>query len=204
MRNILKNRAALSTVVTTLIILVVSVLLAGVVTYFAINVTSTRVQEESLNLMYAHVWHNTTLAEAALMITNTGGRDVVINKIAIRGQTVPWTNVFVYTPVTNETVSDLYFFDQSNSSSTVTWSNHTTGPMNAAHLATTSVLNPPVLKSGNTLILYMATIGLTATPSTTSTSPGSISVNDVGLTVAISVFTAQAIYYKETNVNAVS
>ncbi len=48
MKNILKNRKALSTVVTTLIILVVSVLLAGVVTYFAINVTSTRVQEESL------------------------------------------------------------------------------------------------------------------------------------------------------------
>ena len=49
MKNIMKNRLALSTVVTTLIILVVSVLLAGVVTYFAINVTSTRVQEESLN-----------------------------------------------------------------------------------------------------------------------------------------------------------
>lgn len=59
MRNILKNRTALSTVVTTLIILVVSVLLAGVVTYFAINVTSTRVQEESLQLTKQHVWHNT-------------------------------------------------------------------------------------------------------------------------------------------------
>ncbi len=58
MRNILKNRTALSTVVTTLIILVVSVLLAGVVTYFAINVTSTRVQEENLNIAYQHVWYN--------------------------------------------------------------------------------------------------------------------------------------------------
>ena len=44
----MKNRLALSTVITTLIILVVSVLLAGVVTYFAINVVSTRVQQESL------------------------------------------------------------------------------------------------------------------------------------------------------------
>ncbi len=59
MKNILKNRLALSTVVTTLIILVVSVLLAGVVTYYAINVTSTRVQEESLSLEYLHVWCST-------------------------------------------------------------------------------------------------------------------------------------------------
>ncbi len=56
MKNIMKNRLALSTVVTTLIILVVSVLLAGVVTYFAINVTSTRVQEEALSVSHEHIW----------------------------------------------------------------------------------------------------------------------------------------------------
>ena len=53
LRNILKNRLALSTVITTLIILVVAVLLAGVVTYFAINVVSIRVQQESLSISYA-------------------------------------------------------------------------------------------------------------------------------------------------------
>ncbi len=78
---------ALSTVVTTLIILVVSVLLAGVVTYFAINVTSTRVQEESLIVTQEHIWvDNAGAAVGAIMITNTGGRDVVINKITVRGQ----------------------------------------------------------------------------------------------------------------------
>ena len=56
LRNILKNRLALSTVITTLIILVVAVLLAGVVTYFAINVVSTRVQQESLQVSNVHVW----------------------------------------------------------------------------------------------------------------------------------------------------
>ena len=49
-QKLMKNQYALSTVVTTLIILVISVLLASVVTYFAINVVSTRVQEESLSL----------------------------------------------------------------------------------------------------------------------------------------------------------
>jgi hypothetical protein len=36
-----------------------------------------------------------------------------------------------------------------------------------------------------------------------TTAPGSVTVNDVGLTIAISVFSAQATYIKETNVNAV-
>jgi hypothetical protein len=207
MRNILKNRKALSTVVTTLIILVVSVLLAGVVTYFAINVTSTRVQEESLNLQYQHVWYSTASkggAEAAVMITNTGGRDVVINKIAVRGQTVPWTNVFLYTPATGETLSELYYFDQSINGTTITWTAHTGNPMNTTELATSPVADSPILKSGKTIVLYMMTIGKTATPTATNIPPGSVTVNDVGLTIAISVFSAQATYYKETNVNSVS
>src|SRR5512136_2390890 len=87
MKNILRNRLALSTVITTLIILVVSVLLAGVVTYFAINVVSTRVQQESLQVNFAHVWVDAAgNAVGALMITNTGGRDVVISQIGVRGQ----------------------------------------------------------------------------------------------------------------------
>ncbi len=89
MKNILKNRLALSTVVTTLIILVVSVLLAGVVTYFAINVVSVRSQQESISINYAHIWCDASgNAVGAIMITNTGGRDVVINQIQVRGQPV--------------------------------------------------------------------------------------------------------------------
>src|SRR4030042_2261386 len=92
-----KNRLALSTVVTTLIILVISVLLASVVTYFAINVVSTRVQEESLALTKQHLYHNHTAepatasyAQGTLMVINTGGRDIVIDKLAVRGQECNW------------------------------------------------------------------------------------------------------------------
>src|SRR4030065_1611699 len=102
MRNILKNRWALSTVVTTLIILVVSVLLAGVVTYFAINVTSTRVQEENLSLSKQHVWVAMDgTAVAAIMVTNTGGRDVVLSKIACRGQTIDLATAVFYITATS-------------------------------------------------------------------------------------------------------
>ena len=99
----LKNRLALSTVITTLIILVVSVLLAGVVTYFAINVVSTRVQQESLSVSFAHVWVDASgNAQAALLIKNTGGRDVVINQIQVRGIAGTFgTNVYTHVATTD-------------------------------------------------------------------------------------------------------
>jgi hypothetical protein len=187
MKNIMKNRKALSTVVTTLIILVVSVLLAGVVTYFAINVVSTRVQQESLNLQYAHVWYSThdSQAEAAIMITNTGGRDVVLQNIAVRGQSVPTADIEYYTP---SAIADLSYVSAASglpsgtpSGGSTAWTKITTG-------------SSIVLGSGNTIAVYMFTVG--------TSSPGSVTVNDVGLTIAISIFSAQATYYKETNVNA--
>jgi hypothetical protein len=190
MRNLLKNRLALSTVVTTLIILVVSVLLAGVVTYFAINVTSTRVQEESLHLTKQHVWYDaeTGRSQAAIMIINTGGRDVVLDKIAVRGQEVTWNsdpqNVSYIT--TGSSVSDdlqyisedFATYDMHDMISTLEENSHLK-----------SAVTDITLQSGETLILYIR-------------SPDSITVNDIGLTVAMTAFTSQAMYYKETNVEA--
>jgi len=184
MRNILKNRWALSTVVTTLIILVVSVLLAGVVTYFAINVTSTRVQEESLHLTKQHVWYASNgtdgyVGQAAIMIINTGGRDVVLDKVTIRGQECAWTDV--YYNVTSSSVSDdLPFSTSLSDNGTITIGSDYTFTQ-----ATTDL----TLESGNTMILYI-------------NNPDSITVNDIGLTVALTVFTSQAMYYKETNVES--
>jgi len=183
MRNILKNRWALSTVVTTLIILVVSVLLAGVVTYFAINVTSTRVQEESLHLTKQHVWYaangSSYAAEGAIMIINTGGRDVVLDKVTVRGQECAWTNVF-YNTTTASISNDLAF-----NTTLIDGGNIAIGTDYIFEQATTDL----TLESGKTMVIYIA-------------SPDSITVNDIGLTVAITVFTSQAMYYKETNVEA--
>jgi hypothetical protein len=183
MRNLLKNRLALSTVVTTLIILVVSVLLAGVVTYFAINVTSTRVQEESLALTKQHVWYNAagSASQAAIMIINTGGRDIVIDKLSVRGQEVAWGNVF-YNVTTASISQDLSFITGTLSASSTVTLNSVAYDLDA----TTSDLT---LQSGKTMIIYV-------------TSPDSITINDIGLTVAVTVFTSQAMYYKETNVQA--
>ncbi|MGB9914444.1 MAG: hypothetical protein ACPLOC_02715 [Candidatus Bathyarchaeales archaeon] len=185
MKNILKNRWALSTVVTTLIILVVSVLLAGVVTYFAINVTSTRVQEESLHLTKQHVWYQASdsgKSQAAIMVINTGGRDVVIDKITVRGQECAWANVY-YNITTNSISDDLPFNSTLADGGTI--------ELGYVNYTFTKASTDLTLQSGKTLIIYID-------------SPDSITVNDIGLTVAITIFTSQAMYYKETNVQAVA
>ena len=182
MKNILKNRLALSTVVTTLIILVVSVLLAGVVTYFAINVTSTRVQEESITVQRIHVWYNSvgSKAQAAFLLINTGGRDIVINKITCRGQSADWSNVKTAVPSAAVT-SDLAFTTDITKYALVT------GTPSTPTLATNT--GAVTFKSGTSMIVYID-------------SPDSITINDIGLTVGVVIFTSQAMYYQEANVQA--
>jgi len=184
--KLLKNKRALSTVVTTLIILVVSVLLATVVTFYAINVTTTRVQEESLFLTKPHVWYSTSnttaTGEAAIMIINTGGRDVVLDKVTIRGQESDWANTF-YNITSGSITADLEFQATLADSTSITL-----GGVDYTLVA--GVTNTDLtLRSGQTMILYID-------------DPDSIALNDIGTTCGITVFTSNAQYYKEANVQA--
>jgi hypothetical protein len=183
--HVLKNRTALSTVVTTLILLVVSVLLATVVTFYAINVTTTRVQEEALFLTKQHMWYNTSgsWAQAAIVIVNTGGKDVVLDKISARGQECAWSNIY-YWRTSNVTVSNDLLVTPTDINGT-TFDIVIQGAARTFQQATSDL----TLKSGWTLVIYVM-------------NPDSIALNDVGLTVGITIFTANAQYYKETNVEA--
>jgi len=183
--QLLRNRKGLSVVVTTLIILVVSVLLATIVTLYAINVTTTRVQEEALYISKQHVWYNTTgsWAQAAAVIVNTGGRDVVLDKISVRGQECPWTNVY-YWRTNNVTVSDDLEVTPTNITGTTF--NITVQDVPRTFRQGDDDLT---LKSGWTIVIYIM-------------NPDSIALNDVGIPVGITVFTSNAQYYKEAHVGA--
>jgi hypothetical protein len=200
--KLLKNKWALSTVVTTLIILVISVLLASVVTYFAINVVSTRVQEESLALTNTHIWlnpaaqpGNATYSMASVMVINTGGRDVVINKVAVRGQDCAWNsaNQFIICAITAEPVAtDMYFQPNMTAGAPTDLPQSfylnpaiTTGVQYQFKYSSTNL----VLRSGYTMLIYVI-------------NPDSITINDIGLTVSVTLYTAQAMYYREANVQA--
>jgi hypothetical protein len=181
MKRFLRSRLALSTVVTTLIILVVSVLLAGVVTYFAINVTSTRVQEESVHITKQHVWHDgNQTSQAAFLMINTGGRDLVIDKISVRGQECSWSSVY-YSITTDSISADLTYQSSLSDGMNITIG----GTSYTFSQASTDI----TVQSGNSIIIYI-------------NNPDSISVNDIGLTVGMTVHTSQAMYYKEANVQA--
>lgn len=172
MKHILRSRKGLSTVVTTLIILVVSVLLATVVTFYAINVTTTRVQEENLKVTKGHIWANSTVAQAAFVLVNIGGRDTLIDKIHVRGQDLGWADYAVYynRTTTAPTVDLDYLSD-------FTGYNNATDDLS--------------LKSGECLVIYIE-------------DPGTISVEDIGTTCSITVFTASAQYKIEVNVESAS
>ncbi|MCD6263046.1 hypothetical protein J7L60_01365 [Candidatus Bathyarchaeota archaeon] len=158
--------------VTTLIILVVSVLLAGVVTYYATNITMTRTEQEDVVIQYAHVWVNSTgTAEAAFYLKNVGGRDILIDKITIRGVEAEWSSVY---------------YNTSSRDSDLVWISHEDlGNSTVSGLSAASDDLP--VESGGTRIIYIK-------------NPDNIALADVGTTVTITVFTAEGQWIVEVNV----
>jgi hypothetical protein len=186
MKNILKSKKGLSTVVTTLIILVVSVLLATVVTFYAINITTNRTSQENLYMSKLHVWYNTTSpgwAQAAFVLINTGGKDVVLDKITARSQSSPWGDVYYWRTNTVTVTADLNV--TSTQPSAATYSHLIQGASRTLDQATDDI----TLKSGWTLVIYV-------------NSPDSVGQNDVGTPVEVTVFTANAHWTQEVNVEA--
>jgi hypothetical protein len=187
MKRLLKSRRALSTVVTTLIILVVAVMLASVVTYYAINVTTTKTQEESLQVYKQHIWNNgTTFSEAAFLLINTGGRDIVVDKITIRGQECDIQNVFYNK--TSATISGDLPYIAPDIDGNLTGTSANVDDVNYTLVEGESGSNL-ILKAGNTMIVYIA-------------NPDHIANSDIGVTVGFTIFTANAQWYKECNVEA--
>ena len=180
MRSFLKGRKGLSTVVTTLIILVVSVLLATVVTYYAINITTTRVESEDLKITKAHIWANSSKAQAAFVLTNVGGRDVLLDKITVRDQPSDWETVYYW--FANVTISQ----DLEVTSDPL---NDTTASILVQNVTTpfTQAGDDIAVPSGSTLVVYI-------------NSPDSITVSDIGVTTRITIHSANAMYSKEVNV----
>lgn len=150
------------------------------------EITTTEVQEESLFLTKQHVWYNVSgsWSQAALVIVNTGGKDVVLDKISVRGQECPWNSIY-YWRTSNVTVSH----DLQVTSTTINGATFDIIIQGETRTFSQSSYDL-TLKSGWTIVIYMM-------------NPGSISLNDVGLTVGVTVFTSNAQYYKETNIEAV-
>jgi hypothetical protein len=143
------------------------------------------VQEEALYLSKQHVWYNTTgsWAQAAIVIVNTGGKDVVLDKISVRGQDSPWTDIY-YWRTNNVTVSDDLMVTPTDITG-LTFDITIQGSTQSFRQADDDL----TLKSGWTIVVYIM-------------NPDSVALNDVGIPVGITVFTSNAQYYKEANIEA--
>lgn len=115
------------------------------------------------------------------MIVNTGGRDVVIEKVTVRGQTVDWSKTFYFRGRFILT-TDIPYVENVVEGSPTPISDGLGGFEEVV-----AARGDLPLSSGESMLVYVK-------------NPDSISIGDVGITVAIDVYTSQAIYYKETNV----
>src|SRR5208283_5727798 len=122
----------------------------------------------------------------AFTIINTGGRDVVINKITVRGQEAPWAQVYA---VVGSVTADLAYIPAGAKASAV--AAITTADALVTGQTAAAATGDITLKSGDSMVVYVV-------------GPDSITINDIGLTVGITVFTSQAMYYQEANVQAYS
>jgi hypothetical protein len=178
-----KQNKGLSQVVTTLILLVVGVLLASVVSYYATNVTMTRTSQEEVRITKAHVWVNFTGAVAAFKIQNLGGRDIFIDQFIVRSVEADPPLVYYY-----RVPSSTMFYDDLN----ITSYDSLTGNIVLidGRNYTQATTDLP-LKSGGEILVYIK-------------GPDNIQMDDIGTTCSLGVITTNAQYLTETNVKSAS
>jgi hypothetical protein len=155
-------------------------LLASVVTYYATNVTRTRTKTEDVTLSKAHIWVNSSGAIAALKLQNLGGKDILIDKLAVRGVTSDWSDVFVYRiPTGTSILGDLNCTD---------YDGLVDGVNIDGRIYNVSISDIPLM-SGGGLLVYVK-------------DPDNIQLDDIGTTVSMTVFTKNAMYIIECNVQS--
>jgi flagellin-like protein len=177
----MREKKALSQVVSTLILLVVTILLAAVVTYYATNVTTVRTETEEVRVSKAHIWVNATGAVGAFKVQNLGGKDILFDKITVRGVEEPWGDVYFYRVPSGTSIDgDL----NRTSSGTLTGASVNIDGYDYNQ----STADIPLI-SGGEIFVYIA-------------SPDNVQMDDIGTTVSISIFTANAQYITECNVES--
>jgi len=177
----MRNKKALSEVVSTLILLVVTILLAGVVTYYATNVTTVRTETEEVLVSKAHIWVNSTGAVGAFKVQNLGGKDILFDKISIRGVEESWSDVYYFrVPSGTSIEADLNRTDYSNLNGTSCTID--------GEIYNQSTADLPLI-SGGEIFVYVK-------------GPDNVQMDDIGTTVSISISTANAQYITECNVES--
>ena len=103
MKTKLSRKRAISTVLTTVIILVASVVLGSGVVLYGTSLFQGSTQTEAISVSSTKLWVHSTategLAWGAAGVRNTGDKTLSVDKITIRGATIPFTQWYADTSV---------------------------------------------------------------------------------------------------------
>jgi hypothetical protein len=178
---IIREKNGLSQAISTLIMLVLTILIALIVTYYTTNVTTSRTQVEDVTFSKVHIWVNSTGAVAGLKLKNLGGRDILIDKFTVRGVEEPWSDVYYYRVPSGTSINgDINVTSYSNlSGASVTID---------SKVFNQSTADIPLI-SGGELLVYLK-------------GPDNVMMADLGKDVGITVFTNNAQYITDCNVES--
>lgn len=106
-----KNRRAISTVLTTIIILVASVVLGSGVVVYGTSLFQSGTQQEGISVQGVALWVNGTdangIAWGAAAVRNSGDKILSVDKVEVRGTTIPFSSWYVDTDSTRVTVDNF-------------------------------------------------------------------------------------------------
>jgi len=105
MKSLISKHRALSTVLTTVIILVASVVLGSGVVLYGASLFQGSTQTESLSVTGVKLWvHGTDtngLSWGAAAVRNSGDKVISVDQISVRGQSVPFSQWYTDSQVSN-------------------------------------------------------------------------------------------------------
>ncbi len=114
MKTKLSKKRAISTVLTTVIILVSSVVLGSGVVLYGTSLFQSGTQQESITASGIKVWVHTEATEGmswgAAKVRNTGDKIVSVDKIQIRGSDIPFSQWYPDTTVNSTTFQQALNF----------------------------------------------------------------------------------------------
>ncbi len=114
MKTKLRRRLGISTVITTIIILVASVVLAAGVVLYATSLFQSGTLTETISItgvkVYVHATDSAGLAWGAFGVRNSGDKILSLDKISIRGDDIGFSSWFSNKTVTQGAFDSVYKF----------------------------------------------------------------------------------------------
>ncbi len=168
-----RPRRGLSAVVTSLILLVATVIIAFVVANYASNVTKTGSTTEEVRLSKEKLWLNLSGAVVAFKIQNIGGADLTVDGVIVRNVELDWEDIYYYrVPYGTMFTDELSIVSEATLSGT----NFTVDGYTFQRASCTI----PLISSGS-MLFYVR-------------NPGNLFIDDLGETVSFGVFTKNGHY----------